>query len=110
MIDWGRVNNLRDEIGVDDFSEVIELFLEETDDVIIKFPDPSNCDGIGKSLHFLKGSALNLGFSDLAAICQEGERIANTGTTVGIDLGRVAAVYHSSKRAFLIGLQALSAA
>lgn len=110
MIDWRRVNDLRDEIGADDFSEVIELFLEETDDVVTKFSDPSNCDAISKSLHFLKGSALNLGFSDLAVICQEGERIASAGTTVGIDLARVAAVYQTSRRAFLIGLQSLSAA
>jgi len=26
MIDWGRVRELRDEIGMEDFAEVIQLF------------------------------------------------------------------------------------
>ena len=29
MIDWARVSELRDEVGAEDFDEVVELFLEE---------------------------------------------------------------------------------
>ena len=29
MIDWQRVNELRDEVGAEDFEEVVDLFLEE---------------------------------------------------------------------------------
>ena len=33
MIDWKRVRELRDEIGEEDFSEVVDLFLEEVEEV-----------------------------------------------------------------------------
>ena len=32
MIDWGRVAELRDEVGAENFSEVVCLFLEEADE------------------------------------------------------------------------------
>ena len=36
MIDWGRVKDLRSEIGAEDFSDVVALFLEEADEVIAR--------------------------------------------------------------------------
>lgn len=110
MIDWARVGDLRAEIGAEDFAEVIELFLEEADEVITRLPGPSDPGGLGKSLHFLKGSALNLGFSDLAALCQDGERMAATGAAAKVDPGHVATVYRASKQEFLAGLRAHSLA
>ena len=38
MIDWSRVNELRDEVGAEDFEEVVELFLEEVEEVIEETP------------------------------------------------------------------------
>ena len=96
MIDWTRVAELRSEIGEDDFAEVIVLFLEEADEVIarLRLGDRSR---LAHDLHFLKGSALNLGLSELAAICQEGERKAAAGEGASIDVGQVAAVYRDSR-------------
>ena len=34
MIDWSRVSELREEVGEEDFAEVVELFLDEVDGVI----------------------------------------------------------------------------
>jgi len=34
MIDWGRLNTLRDEVGEEDFEEVVDLFLDEVESVI----------------------------------------------------------------------------
>ena len=34
MIDWSKVKKLRNEIDVDDFDEVVELFLSEVEDRI----------------------------------------------------------------------------
>ena len=31
MIDWTRVSELRDEIGAEDFGDVVEIFLEEVE-------------------------------------------------------------------------------
>ena len=110
MIDWERVADLRSEIGRDGFDEVIALFLEETDEVIARLgarPEPAR---IERDLHFLKGSALNLGFSALAALCQDGERRAAAGEAALVDIGAVVRTYQASKAAFQIGLAQASAA
>ena len=39
MIDWARVSELRDEVGAEDFDEVVELFLEEVDEAIAALCD-----------------------------------------------------------------------
>ncbi len=110
MIDWGRIEDLQAEIGDDGFAEVIDLFLEETDEVIERLSMNPDQARIGPDLHFLKGSALNLGFRELALLCQEGERRANAGEEGVIDLGPVVRVYHESKAAFQMGLAQSSAA
>lgn len=109
MIDWMRVKELRDEIGADDFDEVVALFLEEADEVIARIAPASGAKTLEADLHFLKGAALNLGFADFAALCQSGERRAAAGDT-GADVDLVRACYHSSKAAFGLGLaQSLAA-
>lgn len=110
MIDWVRIADLRSEIGDEGFDEVIDLFLEETDEVIARLANTSDCQVIGRDLHFLKGSALNLGFQELASLCQEAERRAETGEAALVDVARVVQVYHSSKGAFHAGLASSSAA
>ncbi|CUH64950.1 TMAO reductase sytem sensor TorS [Thalassovita gelatinovora] len=78
MIDWKRVAELRDEIGTDDFDEVVELFLDEVHGVIENLRHNPNPDDLESDLHFLKGSALNLGFSDFSEKCHSAERhVAN---------------------------------
>jgi HPt (histidine-containing phosphotransfer) domain-containing protein len=104
MIDWKRVEELRIEIGPDGFAEVAEMFLEEAEatvQTLVCGPPPEEVEG---QLHFLKGSALNLGFSDLAAICQNGERKAAMGRASEVDTAAVAAVYRVSREALLDGL------
>jgi HPt (histidine-containing phosphotransfer) domain-containing protein len=108
MIDWNRVQDLRSEIGFDDFDDVVTLFLDEADEVVSRLTGLTDARAIESELHFLKGSALNLGFSELAMICQTGERRAATGDdTVSMDA--VVAVYHQSREAFLGGMKHLAA-
>ena len=76
MIDWARVGELRDEIGCEDFAEVVSLFLEEADEVVQRLGACADAKALESALHFLKGSALNLGFERLAQLCQDGERRA----------------------------------
>lgn len=100
MIDWGRVETLFEEIGGEDFHEVVQIFLEESDSVIARLesaPDPARYE---EDLHFLKGSALNLGFSDLAALCQVGERQAAAGSAEHIEIGPILRCYRDSVEAF----------
>ncbi|MFN3846361.1 MAG: Hpt domain-containing protein [Paracoccaceae bacterium] len=108
MIDWARVHELRSEIGADDFGDVAALFLEEADEVVGRLSHLTDAASMERDLHFLKGCALNLGFSELAKICQSGERRAASGIT-DIFMSDVAGVYSQSRTAFLNGMKALAA-
>ena len=107
MIDWSRVTDLRDEIGNDDFDEVVALFQEEADEVVQNLPACADAKALESALHFLKGASLNLGFADLAQLCQEGERLSAAGLC-GVDTCRVTACYHASKSAFETGRHRLT--
>lgn len=103
MIDWERVECLRAEIGEADFGEVVDLFLEEVEEVLGRLAAHVRPRQLEADLHFLKGSSLNLGFADLAALCQAEERRAAAGAPV--DRAPVAALYAASKKAFLARLR-----
>jgi histidine phosphotransfer protein HptB len=110
MIDWKRVEELRDEIGPDGFVEVADMFLDEAEEAVTALLQGLPIDKMEGQLHFLKGSALNLGLSDLAAICQDGERKAAAGDGATIDPAQVAAVYHASRDLLLSRLNQVTAA
>ena len=106
MIDWDRVNELRSEIGEDGFDEVVELFLDEVESVVMRLgadPDPSRYED---DLHFLKGSAWNLGFAEFGAVCQDGERKAAAGQGSQINISAVIYSYGKSKEEFMKHLRA----
>lgn len=101
MIDWDRVRELRDEIGEDAFGEVVELFLAEVDEAVEHLQainDPSKLESV---LHFLKGSAWNLGFTDFGTLCQSGERLAAAGDPEAVDIEEIVISYSDSRVAFL---------
>lgn len=104
MIDWVRVDELRHDIGDDGFAEVVELFLDEVEEVVMRLqarPDPARLE---EDLHFLKGCAWNLGFAEFGALCHDGERMAAAGQAAQVQLPPVLACYGQSKAAFLQGL------
>ena len=104
MIDWQRVDELRQEIGDEGFAEVVELFLDEVEEVLARLRNAPSPATYEEDLHFLKGSAWNLGFAGLGALCQDGERNAGRGNTAAIDVGAILASYDESKAVFIKGL------
>lgn len=100
MIDWNRVSELREEVGPEDFDEVVDLFLDEVNEEIEKLRDRPENAGLGSLLHFLKGSALNLGFVEFAKLCQAGEQAAAQGQAEQIDLEAIVASYIASRAEF----------
>ena len=104
MIDWTRVDELCGEIGYDGFAEVVELFLDEVEEVVARLGAAPNPATYEQDLHFLKGSAWNLGFTDFGALCQDGERKAAAGRAGGIDIAAVISSYGASKAVFMDGL------
>lgn len=105
MIHWARVNELRDEVGADDFNEVVELFLEEVGGAIEHLRDNRDLVDLEQDLHFLKGSALSLGFEAFSDLCQEGERRAAAGDAGDVDVGAIIGVFEQSRAQFLNGLK-----
>jgi len=110
MIDWARVSELRDEIGAEDFGEVVDLFLEEVESEIAALRLGYEPATLESRLHFLKGSALNLGFEAFSQLCQHGETAASKGHHNDIDVPATLVCFDQSKTTFLNGLNELSAA
>ncbi len=101
MISWDRVNELKGEVGEEDFAEIVEIFLEEMDEAMEELRSGSVAEGLGSAMHFIKGAAMNLGFEDLGTICQKFETYAGEGKTDEINSNEVVICYDQSKDAFL---------
>ena len=100
MIDWIRVEELRDEIGPEDFAEVAELFLMEVEDTLSRLGDAEkDSQTLQELMHFLKGSALNLGFSDLAETCSKAESAGAEGS-IDTDIAYLKSLYSKSRVLF----------
>ena len=101
MIDWTKVTELRQEIGDVDFAEVVELFLEEVEEAMDQLRAGLAQDKWECCLHFLKGSALNLGFEAFSALCASGEAASAAGNYDRIDMPEIIGTYDQSKSMFL---------
>lgn len=98
MIDWDRVAELREEVGEDSFAEVVALFIEEMDVATAELSPQAGGVELADALHFIKGSALNLGFDRLAALCDRGEQEALAGRQTAVDLAGLRDVYTRSRQ------------
>jgi HPt (histidine-containing phosphotransfer) domain-containing protein len=101
MIDWERVAVLREEVGSEDFNEVVELFLNEVDEEIENLSAAIAQTDLAEKLHFLKGSALSLGFREFSGLCQSGESALSQDASAQVDIGALHASYQSSRAVFL---------
>lgn len=101
MIDWTQIEALRGDVG-DGFANLVEVFLDEMDSAITRLDPHATPPQMEAHLHFLKGSALNLGFADFAALCAEGEARAGQGGAV--DVGPIRQLYLDSRSVFMAGL------
>ena len=95
MINWNKADELREDIGVDDFGEIVEVFLQEVEEELAALTDKP-VTGLPASMHFLKGSALNLGFENFAEKCRQGAQAASQ-----IEISELLSCYDASKKQFL---------
>ena len=84
---------------------MVEIFLEEVEETIDAISKVVPQDQIEGHLHFLKGSALNLGFAEFSDLCQSGESAAAQGNFSEISLPDVVGSYQRSKAEFLQSLE-----
>ncbi len=96
VIDLGRLNELKQEIGEEDFAEVAEIFLEEMDEILQGLKDQPGA-ATAADFHGLRGSASNLGFSAFVEACAIAERDAAQGAA--IDIAPLDALYRASLEA-----------
>ncbi|WP_095587793.1 Hpt domain-containing protein [Actibacterium ureilyticum] len=101
MIDWDRVSILRDEVGGEAFNEVVTMFLDEVEETLSTLSTATPVADLLDALHFLKGSALSLGFRTFAALCHNGDQAAPMQTG---ELDTLLGTYRQSKTEFLTGL------
>lgn len=104
MIDWTRVDQLRTEVGAEDFDEVVALFLEEVDAVTKRLARAPNMQTLGEDMHFLKGSAMSIGFTAFADACETAENACTNGAAKSVELTKILDCYHLSRQQFLTEL------
>lgn len=104
MIHWPRVKQLRDEVGADEFPEVVQIFMEEVQEMLDRIRADADRSELERNLHFLKGSALSLGFQAFSKLCQDGERQSAAGDAELVDLEEITRTFTVSHSAFLTGL------
>ncbi|MCC0063448.1 MAG: Hpt domain-containing protein [Defluviimonas sp.] len=105
MISWERVADLKADFGEDGFAEVVAVFLEEFDAAVAELGAAKDGEALARALHFLKGGALNLGFTDVGALCGDGEKHVRAGTAGDGLVDRIAELYALSRAEFLSGIE-----
>lgn len=86
-LDWDRLNELRADIGEEDFADVAMLFVAELQETL----DGLSADTAkAADFHFLRGSAANLGFIALVNACTNAEEACNDARSPDVDAVRAA--------------------
>jgi len=96
MVNWDRISELREEVGEDDLAEVITLFCEEVEEVLEVLDSAASTDLPGH-LHFLKGSASNIGFEAVSIRCQTEETRLKENPSLTPDIAAIRSDYKLSK-------------
>lgn len=100
MINTARIQELKDEVGEDDLIEVIELFCEEVEDVLGILDTTARAD-VPAQLHFLKGSALNIGLDGVSDLCRTEEIRLKSDPKANADIDAIRTAYATAKNALL---------
>ena len=96
MVNWDRISELRDEVGEDDLAEVLELFCEEVEEVLTELSDADQSSLKGH-LHFLKGSAANIGLDAVSALCRAAEDSLHANPDATVQVGTIRDTYHAAR-------------
>lgn len=84
--------------------KLVDLFFEEVEETISRLRAAENLKQLEQDLHFLKGSATNLGFSTFSELCQDGERVSASGHAKDVDVPAIIEEFEKSKKVFLVTL------
>ena len=76
------------------------MFIEEADECVAELGGDGAEPRLAELFHALKGSALNLGFTDFASLCALHEKSAAASDFQAIDIGAAVSCYSASKDIF----------
>ena len=96
MLNMSRIEELKAEVGVNDFIEVVELFCEEVEEILDALKDAKG-SSLPEQLHFLKGSALNIGLDAVSTLCRQEELRLSADPNAVPDIVSIRAAYEASK-------------
>ena len=97
MLNQARIAELREEVGDDGFAEVIEIFCEEVEEVLDQL-DAADATVLAERLHFLKGSALNIGMEQVGTLCLMAEGRLRTDSGSVPDIASIRDAYAASRQ------------
>ncbi|MDD9923366.1 MAG: Hpt domain-containing protein [Boseongicola sp.] len=99
MLDFDRLDELKKEVGEEDFHDILSLFFEEFEESLAQLITASPSQQ-SETLHFLKGSAMNIGLSKVSELCRTGEEALKAGAT-SVDPVKIQDAYDASRSALL---------
>jgi len=102
MIDWNRVNELRTEVGKEDFGDVLDMFFDEVAEVLVGLGNGGS-EATKRDLHFLKGSAMNIGLAEVSALCLNFELALIADPDGAVDLNAIRRTFQASKDVLVAG-------
>ena len=97
MIDWKRLCEMHRELGDPDFRTILGLFLDEIEDAVARL-DAVPPEGLETRLHFIKGSAWNIGLAEFGRLCQSCEGQVVRGRADQVHAAALADSYAMSRQ------------
>lgn len=96
MVNWDRITELQEEVGEDDLAEVLVLFCEEVEEALgaLATTDAAKLKG---HLHFLKGSAMNIGLDQVSTLCREAEQSLTSDPNAIVSVDTIRSAYQSAR-------------
>ena len=91
-------------MGEDAVTEVVEIFFEEVEEAMLCLGSAETAAALADALHFLKGSAQNVGMSDVSAACAAQETDIRSGARNTVDLSTIKTALAKARAELLDGL------
>lgn len=97
MIDWDRIAELTTEVGEGELAELLDIFFEEVEETIENLlTDTGPIDA--ETMHFLKGSAANIGMSELKMLCEAAETALAFSPQSNVDLTSIDIAFRKARQ------------
>ncbi|SDY30530.1 Hpt domain-containing protein [Jannaschia faecimaris] len=71
MIDRSRIEELQQEIGTDDLSFIVSVYLDEARTTLDQMAQGLSAEDYARAAHFLRSGALNIGLSGIAVLAAQ---------------------------------------